>query len=143
MINSAKIEPDSLLSPVKTDEEKALEGSLRPQRFSEFVGQDSIQAVASLNKSHTLVRTFYTRFSSLPLSANSDGRPQHRQIHSLIHVKLIKIFRMTGISPRDFWIIGTRCRHSSIQSRLVLRRPHNCNQNPQSPQILQHAAATV
>src|SRR5437870_768419 len=47
------------------------------------VTRAAFQAVASLNqqatdpKSHTLVRTFYTRFSSVPLPANSDGRPQH------------------------------------------------------------------
>jgi len=44
------------------------------------VTRAAFQAVASLNeqatdpKSHTLVRTFYTRFSSVPLPANSDGR---------------------------------------------------------------------
>jgi hypothetical protein len=44
------------------------------------VTRAAFQAKASLNqqatdtKSHTLVRTFYTRFSSVPLPANSDGR---------------------------------------------------------------------
>jgi hypothetical protein len=73
------------------------------------VTRAAFQAKASLNqqatdtKSHTLVRTFYTRFSSVPLPANSDGRhhslpagisPEFRENYQLNSQRLERLERL-------------------------------------------------
>lgn len=43
MINSSQEDDNSIASPVSQGEETALEQTLRPQRLTEFIGQESLK----------------------------------------------------------------------------------------------------